>query len=132
MDTASLPRPISHLLMRLHVLSTIRIGWKLNTREWTFTDAASWIGSIQRYVEGENRADMIRCLAILVDDIATTWKTYPACKGMILELVPAVKQGILNLAATYAASPPTVAELHLVIQNLELAISDPIVIPLGR
>lgn len=120
--TNSIPATLNDLLVKLKILSMIERGKKINMGTMTFVDGASWLGSFQRSVSGEGRKSLIVHLNQIIQQGITAISEYQDtefCKIIVNHLAQA-KIGIINLSTTYQADPSIVAQITVLVSNIDL------------
>jgi len=120
--TNSIPPPLNDILVKLTILSKIERGKKINMGSMSFVDSASWSGSVARSLSGEGRKGLIVHLNQIVqqaiDSIVEYHKT-EFCPLIVNQLSQA-RVGINNLMITYQDDPQTVAQIEVILKNIDL------------
>lgn len=120
--TNSIPPPLNDILVKLTILSKIERGKKINMGSMSFVDATSWSGSVSRSLSGEGRKGLIVHLNQIVqqaiDAVAEYHKT-EFCSLIVNQLSQA-RVGINSLMITYQDDPQTVAQIEVILKNIDL------------
>lgn len=100
----------------------IERGHKINMGTMTFVESTSWLGSLQRSLNGEGRKGLMIHLNQIIQQAITAINEYQNtefCKIIVNSLAHA-KIGIQNLITTYQNDPSIVAQLEICIENIDL------------
>jgi len=120
--TNSIPATLNDLLVKLKILSMIERGKKINMGSMTFVDGGSWFGSFQRSLSGEGRKSLMVHLNQIVQQAITAISEYQDtefCKIIVNHLAQG-KIGITNLSTTYQADPSIVAQITVLVSNIDI------------
>jgi hypothetical protein len=118
--THSIPVTLNELLVKLNIISVIRTDIKLNCKSLQFVNINSWIGSLGRYIAGENRMDLMNFLNQIIQRAIKAIDDYPDFKSIIVNHLYISKNGLTNLESTYKSDPYIVAQLKVLISNIDL------------
>lgn len=123
--TNSIPSTLSDLLVKLKILGMVERGTKINMGTMTFTDASSWSGAVTRSVSGEGRKGLLVNLSQIVQASINSINEYKNTEfcHLIVNHLALAKIGIQNLQATYQSDPSTVAQMEVLVDNIELQLS---------
>ena len=124
MASNSIPQTVHLLLVKLKILSMISAGNKLNIGSMSFVDASSWIGSLKRSLAGEDRKSLLTHLQQTIQDAIIAIREYhdtEYCK-LIINHIAGAKIGLKNLTSTYSDDPNVVAQIDVLIDDINLQI----------
>ena len=122
MSTLQIPLPLSELLHKLAVLSLIEKDYKLNVNTLSFVSNESWYGAFSRYYYGESRKSLIEMLNKVIQQTIQAIQDYANtefCKLVINHLALA-RGGINNLRTTYDDDPNILAQLEIILENIDI------------
>lgn len=123
-NTPSIPTPLNELLVKLTIISMISENFKINCRSLNFVHVDSWIGSLKRYISGENRTELIEFLNQLIYRTIKAINDYKDFRTIIVNHLYASKKGIINLEKTYRDDPNIVANLRVLISNINIQLEN--------
>jgi hypothetical protein len=121
----AIPTPLADLLVKLKLLSMIERGKKVNVGTMSFVDGKSWWGSVQRALSGEGRRGLLVHLQqIIHQGIEAIGEYHNTEFGPLLVTgLAEVRVGLTNLEATYRNDPHTVAQLRVLLTNIEIQLN---------
>lgn len=120
--TNSIPPTLNDLLVKLKILSMIERGKKINMGTMSFTESNSWMGSLNRSLNGEGRKGLMVHLTQIIQQAIAAINEYQDtefCKLIVNNLAQA-KVGIQSLTTTYQDDPNIVAHVDVCIANIDL------------
>lgn len=118
----NIPTSLRELLKKLEFLGMIEIGKKPCMNDMTFVDSRSWMGAFYRNRSGENRKGTMLQVEQTIDQAIVSLKEYSGTEFnyIIIKSLKKARIGIQNLAETYATSPGVVAQIRVIISNIDL------------
>lgn len=125
MSTNSIPPALTDLLVKLRILSMIERGMKINMGSLTFVSCSSWIGAIQRSLNGEGRKSLVVHLNNIIEQAINAISEYQNtefCK-IIVNALSDSKIGINNLIITYQNDPSVVAQIKTCLENIDIQLN---------
>ncbi len=125
MSTNSIPTTLNDLLVKLKIISMIERGKKINISSMTFTDANSWLGSLDRTLSNEGRKNLIVYLNQIISQAIQAIDEYQNTEfcQLIVNTLSQTKIGIQNLITTYNKYPDIIAQLEVYISNIDLQLN---------
>jgi len=121
--SVSIPPAMGSLLQKLEFLSMIEKGKKPCMYSQTFVDANSWSGILYRMLHGENKQVMMLHIQNIIEEAIRGFIDYPLHKKTLLETLIKAKRGIENLSYTYNYSPDTIANISVLMRNIQIQIN---------
>lgn len=117
-----IPIELRSILVKLEFISMIKRGYKINTNSMNFVDADSWIGSLKRMFNHENRKNtldfIVRTVSLSIDSI-DKYQNSSYLKILINSLNTA-RIGIAELASTYRDDPEIVSNFKVCLANIDI------------
>ena len=120
--TNSIPATLNDLFVKLQILSMIERGKKINMGSMTFVNGNSIYGALVRAFNGEGRRGLIVHLHQIIHQAISAIAEYKNTEfcGLIINYLSESKIGINNLITTYQNDPHTIAEINVILTNIEL------------
>jgi hypothetical protein len=119
----TIPLELRELLKKAEFISMIPKGKKPNMFHLNFVDGISWSGAFYRMFYGENRRSMVMEINLIVDQLIINLKNYQQTEfyKLIYDVMFRIKnEGLMNLIETYKQYPETIAELRVILNNIDL------------
>lgn len=123
----SFPTDLQSILIKLEFLAQVKEDEKINTKEMSFSPKNSWMTTLKRTYNKENRKLTLQYIQDTIRDACTLLDKYTDDKeyyGILLESFIAAKQGIENLQKTYRDSPEIVSVIRVIIKDMSLRIEN--------
>lgn len=124
MSILHIPKPITNLITNLCVVSLLEKNQKLNLKTMSFSDKNTWGQTFYRFYHRESRHNLIDYLKALISESILAIQDFNGTEYLpiIVNHLNLAKKGIENLIDTYQDDPKIVAELKIIIENIEIVL----------
>lgn len=120
--TLHVPTQINELITNLSIVGLISKDQKLNIRTMSFSPAFTWGQAFYRAWHKESRTELITFLRDLLDQTLLFMDDYKETKFLkiIVNHLNLSRKGIVNLLDTYCEDPNIIAQLQVIIENIDI------------
>lgn len=125
--TNPLPEILKDILHKLEILSEIREGQKLNLSTMTYSEGGTLWSSVERWIYGESRSNLIFNLEKIVNQAISYIEDFKNDDDFALLLIKALYRarfGIDNLSKTYCGDPNTLAKIRVILTNIDVQLRE--------
>lgn len=118
----TIPVDLRAVLVKLEFISMIKRGYKINTYSMNFVEADSWLGSIRRMLNHENRRNtldfIVRTVSLAIDSLDKYEKS--SYLKILINSLNTARIGISELASTYRDDPEIISNIKVCLANIDI------------
>jgi hypothetical protein len=124
MSILHIPKPITNLITNLCIVSLLEKNQKLNLKTMSFSDKTTWGQTFYRFYYRESRHNLIDYLKALISESILAIQDFSGTEylPLIVNHLNLAKTGLENLIETYKDDPKIVAELKIIMENIEIVL----------